>query len=87
MSGFEQGWWGGAKYLLVLLVLVVNREQAIVVQLFKVSLPWRCSSCCSFALSTLAWRNIHLILNTRTHIVKPPKHTNLQMILCNVDIK
>ena len=36
VSGFEQGWWG-AKYLLVLLVLVVNQEQAIVVQLLKVT--------------------------------------------------
>ena len=38
VSGFEQGWWG-AKYLLVLLVLVVNQEQAIVVQLLQVTLP------------------------------------------------
>ena len=36
---------GGGKYLLVLLVFVVNREQAIVVHLLKVSLPLRCSTC------------------------------------------
>ena len=37
MSDFVQAW--GLKYLLVLLVPVVNREQTTIVQLLKVSLP------------------------------------------------
>ena len=52
VSGFEQGWWGGAKYLVVLLVLVVNREQTIV-GTHEILEPW-CALTVSPILAFLA---------------------------------